>query len=151
MPDIIIPDTSCLIFLDKIGEIELLQKMYSRTIVTREIAEEHILPLKKWIEVETVKETGYQKILEQSVDKGEASIMVLAMELKDCVISIDDLKARKTAKNLGIKMTGTLGILYKAKRAGYIDSMRETIEKLKHVDFRISGKIEQELIRLSGE
>ena len=151
MPDIIIPDTSCLIFLDKIGEIDVLQKLYNRTVVTKEVAEEHISPLKKWIEIETAKEKRYQKILEQSIDKGEASIMVLALEMDDCVVSIDDLQARKVAKKLGLRITGTLGLIQKAKKAGHIESMRETIEKLKRVDFRISEKVEQELLRLSGE
>lgn len=151
MPDIILPDTSCLIFLDKIEEIEVLQKLYSRTIVTREIVEEHISPLKTWIEIQTAKEKRYQKVLEQTVDKGEASIMVLALEMENCIVSIDDLKARKVAKRMGLRVTGTLGIIQKAKKAGYIESMRETMEKLKRVDFRISERIEQELLRLSGE
>ena len=151
MPDIIIPDTSCLIFLDKIGELEILQKLYSRTVVTIEIAEEYMLPLKTWIKIESAKEKLYQKILEQSVDKGEASIMVLALEMENCIVSIDDLKARKTAKKLGLRLTGTLGILYKAKKAGYIQSMNKTIDKLKDANFRISEKIEKELLRMSGE
>jgi predicted nucleic acid-binding protein len=149
MPDIIIPDTSCLIFLDKIGEIDVLQKLYSRTVVTREVAEEHISPLKKWIEIEAAKEKRYRKVLEQTVDKGEASIMVLALEIDNCVVSIDDLRARKAAKKLGLRITGTLGILHKAKKAGHIESIRETIEKLKRIDFRISEKILQYLLLLS--
>jgi predicted nucleic acid-binding protein len=151
MPDIIIPDTSCLIFLDKIGELEILQKLYQKTVVTNEIAEEYMLPLKKWIKIESANKKLYQKILEQSVDKGEASILVLALEMENCIVSIDDLKARKTAKKLGLRLTGTLGILYKAKKAGYIQSMNKTIDKLKDADFRISEKIEKELLRLSGE
>lgn len=151
MPDIILPDTSCLIFLDKIGEIDVLQKLYSRTVVTQEIAEEYISPLKEWIEIETAREKHYQKVIEQTVDSGEASIMVLAIELENCVVSIDDLRARNVAKKLGLKLTGTLGIIYKAKKIGHIKSMRETIEKLKLVNFRISEKIEQKVIQLSGE
>ncbi|TVQ15103.1 MAG: DUF3368 domain-containing protein [Balneolaceae bacterium] len=151
MPDIILPDTSCLIVLEKIGALDILQKLYSRTVVTKEIAEEHIITLKKWIEIETPTENRYQKILEQTIDKGEASIMVLAMEMDHCIVSIDDLRARKVAKKLGLRMTGTHGIIHKAKKAGHIESMRETIEKLKGVDFRISEKIELELLRLSGE
>lgn len=151
MPDIIIPDTSCLIFLDKIGELNILQELYNRTIVTNEVAEEYILPLRNWIEIETVKEKHHQKVLEQLVDKGEASIMVLAMETENCVVSIDDLRARKAANRLGLRITGTLGVLFKAKKAGHIDSMRITIGKLKQIDFRISEKIEKELYRLSGE
>ena len=77
--------------------------------------------------------------------------MVLALEIENCIVSIDDLKARKTAKKLGLRLTGTLGILYKAKKAGYIQSMNKTIDKLKDADLRISEKIEKELLRMSGE
>lgn len=151
MPDILIPDTSCLIFLDKIGELDIIQKLYKRTIVTKEIAEEYIDPLKNWIEIEEAKEKRYQKVLEQTIDKGEASIVILALETKSSVVSIDDLKARKVAKTLELRITGTLGIIYKAKKEGLIKSTKEAIEKLKQVDFRISEKLEQEIIRLSGE
>ena len=151
MPDIILPDTSCLIFLDKIGQIDVLQSLYNRTLVTKEVADEHILPLKEWIEVVSVQDKRYQKVLEHSVDIGEASMMVLALEMEDCVISLDDLRARKVAGKLGLKMTGTLGIISKAKKTGHIESMKKTIDKLKRVDFRISDKVEQELLRISGE
>jgi predicted nucleic acid-binding protein len=151
MPEIILPDTSCLIFLDKVGEIEVLQNLYSRTVVTKEIAEEHITPLKNWIEVVDAKDMRYQNVLRQTVDKGEASLMVLALEMENCVVSIDDLRARKVALRLGLKITGTLGVLHKARKTGHIDSMRDVIAKLKHVNFRISEKVEQELLRLSGE
>jgi len=99
MPDKLLPDTSCLIFLNKIGEIHLLEKLYSKTIITEEIVEEYIDPLPEWIEIKTPDEKRYQKVLEQTVDKGEASLMVLALELKDCVVSIDDLRARKVVKH----------------------------------------------------
>lgn len=151
MPDKLLPDTSCLIFLNKIEEIQLLEKLYSKTIITEEIVEEYIDPLPEWIEIKTPDEKRYQKVLEQTVDKGEASLMVLALELKDCVVSIDDLRARKVAKALNLRLTGTLGIIHKAKKAGLISSTKETLQKLKAVDFRISEKIERELLRLSGE
>ncbi len=151
MPDIILPDTSCLIFLNKIGEIHLLDKLYNKAIVTEEIVEEYIEPLPEWIEIKNPDEKLYQKVLEQTVDKGEASLMVLALEIRDCLVSIDDLRARKVAKSLNLRLTGTLGIIHKAKKAGLISSTKETIQKLKAVDFRISEKIERELLRLSGE
>lgn len=151
MPDKLLPDTSCLIFLNKIGEIHLLEKLYSKTIITKEIVEEYIDPLPEWIEIKTPNEKRYQKVLEQTVDKGEASLMVLALEVQNCVVSIDDLRARKVAITLNLRLTGTLGIIHKAKKAGLISSTKEALDKLKAVDFRISEKVERELLRLSGE
>ena len=151
MPDVIIPDTSCLIFLHKIEQINLLQQLYEKTIVTPDIVSEFDSPLMDWIEIKDPKDKQYQKVLEQKIDKGEASIIALAMDIKNCVISLDDLKARKTAKSLGLTITGTLGILSNAKNKGQIKSIKVMIKKLKAVDFRISKKIEKELLRLSGE
>ena len=90
-------------------------------------------------------------MLEQIVDKGEASIMVLALETAESVVAIDDLKARKLAKSLDLQITGTLGIIVKAKKAGLIKSTKKCIAKLREVDFRISEKIAKEIIKLSGE
>ena len=151
MPKIIIPDTSCLIFLEKIGEIQILKELYSRVVTTNEITKEYIYSLPKWIKISDAREKQYQKVLEQIVDKGEASIMVLALETAESVVAIDDLKARKLAKSLDLQITGTLGIIVKAKKAGLIKSTKECITKLREVDFRISEKIAKEITKLSGE
>lgn len=151
MPKIIVPDTSCLIFLEKIGEIQILKELYSRVVTTNEITNEYIYSLPKWIKISDAREKQYQKVLEQIVDKGEASIMVLALETAESVVAIDDLKARKLAKSLDLQVTGTLGIIVKAKKAGLIKSTKECITKLREVDFRISEKIAKEIIKLSGE
>lgn len=90
-------------------------------------------------------------MLEQIVDKEEAGIMVLALETAESVVAIDDLKARKLAKSLDLQITGTLGIIVKAKKAGLIKSTKECITKQREVDFRISEKIAKEIIKLSGE
>jgi len=151
MPDLLLPDTSCLIFLGKLGQLDTLTRLYGKVKVTTEVAEEHILDIPSWIDVVEVTEKRHQQLLEQSVDRGEASIIALAMELEDCIVSIDDLRARKIARSLGLRLTGTLGILYKAKTEGLIPSMRQAIDQLKSVDFRISASIEQELLKLSAE
>ena len=48
---------------------------------------------------------------------GEVEVMILAQELGEDVLTvIDDNAARKTARYLGIKVTGTVGVLTKAKK-----------------------------------
>lgn len=37
MPDVAIPDTSCLIALSNTGELELLKKLYSKIIIAKEV------------------------------------------------------------------------------------------------------------------
>ena len=45
MPKIIISDASCLILLDKIGELEILNKLFGIIITTSEVAKEFGQPL----------------------------------------------------------------------------------------------------------
>ena len=47
----IIADTSCLISLDKIGELEILNKLFGTIITTTEVAVEFGQPLPTWVEI----------------------------------------------------------------------------------------------------
>lgn len=51
---------------------------------------------------------------------GEAEVLMLGLELDQSIVVLDDALARRVAEALGLKLTGTLGILLDAKRAGYI-------------------------------
>ena len=64
---------------------------------------------------------------------------------------MDDLKARKIAKRFDLVITGTLGIIHKAKEIGMINEIRPYLEKLKKYNFRIAGNIEEELLRMNNE
>jgi predicted nucleic acid-binding protein len=49
MPNVIVSDTSCLILLSKIGELELLERLYGEIIITEVVKSEFIDPLPSWI------------------------------------------------------------------------------------------------------
>jgi len=51
MRNVIIADTSCLIILFKIGELDLLRQLYGKVFITREVAFEFKQPLPDWIEM----------------------------------------------------------------------------------------------------
>jgi predicted nucleic acid-binding protein len=151
MHNIVISDTSCLIVLNKIGELELINKVYQSITTTVEVKQEFSDPLPDWIKIEKVKDLNYQKILETQIDKGEASAIALAIEKESPLLLLDDLKARKLALKLNLPFTGTLGIINKAKEVGVIKSIKPIIEKLTETDFRISFNIIQELLRINHE
>lgn len=142
MPKIIISDTSCLIILSKIGELDLLQKIYGEVITTSEIALEYgdILPV--WIKINDVEDKSKQELLELQLDKGESSAIALAMENLDSVIILDDYKARKIADHLGLLYTGTLGVIIKAKLQGIIPSIKPLLFKIKQTNFRLTEELE---------
>lgn len=151
MPDVVISDTSSLILFQNIGELEILKKIYGNIYTTPEIAKEFTEKLPDWILIKKVEDIKYQEFLETQLDKGEASAIALAKEMENPLLILDDLKARKLAKKLKLKITGALGVIHKAKEIGIIKFIKPIIEKLLQTDFRISENIIQELLELNKE
>lgn len=147
----VIADTSCLIILTKIDELDLLFKLYGNILTTAEVAKEFNEPLPAWITINEVADKHVQQVLELQVDLGEASAIALALETEDCTIILDDIKARKLANKLGLKITGTVGIIVKAKLNGLIPSIKPYIEKIRKTNFHLSTDIELQALKIAGE
>ncbi len=147
----IISDTSCFIILHKIGEITLLQKLYGTVLTTPEVASEFGEPLEAWVEIKSPTDKSRQQVLELQLDKGEASAIALALELPESTIILDDQKARRVAEKLGLNITGTLGVIVKAKKEGIVGSVKDVLTKLKANNFRLTPELEKETLRLAGE
>ena len=81
-----------------------------------------------------------------NLGKGEAEVIGLAKETGMKVI-MDDLKARKAAETLALRLTGTIGILLKAEKSGFIPSAYTKAKELKDRGFYISDEI---LNQMSG-
>ena len=151
MQKTILSDTSCLILLEKIGELDLLHAIFGEIIITQDIADEYGLTLPNWISIQNPTNKNYQKILEASIDKGEASAIALAVELADCLLIIDDLKGRNLAQTLGIKITGTFGVILEAKLSGKINSVKPLLAKIKETDFHFSRELEKKILAKANE
>jgi predicted nucleic acid-binding protein len=151
MPKTIISDTSCFIILANIGELDLLQKVYWQITTTPDIAVEFGEALPQWVEIATVTDSYKQQLLEIQIDKGEASAMALALEIPGSTIILDDNKARKIAKQLGLAYTGTIGIIIKAKLTGVIPTIKPLLKKIRQTDFRLSADIELQALAEAGE
>lgn len=143
MPNII-SNTSCLIVLDNIGMLDVLKELYGKVFITEEVSKEFGKTVPDWIEVRRVSDNKYLKLMKNFVDLGEASTIALAVETDDIVIILDDLKARKLAQKLNLKITGTIGVLIKARKRNIITSTQEVLNKLRNEGFRISDEIEKE-------
>jgi predicted nucleic acid-binding protein len=151
MPDVVIADTSCLIVLSNIKELGLLQKLYGNIITTPDIARQFAEHLPDWVIIKAPADHQKQQILALQVDNGEASAIVLALEMPGNTIILDDLQARKLAEQLGISITGTLGIIIKAKLNGLIPSIKPILNKIKQTNFRISPSLEAAALNEANE
>lgn len=151
MPELIICDTSCLILFDKINRLELLRHCYDQVYATPEIGAEFGKPLPNWIKIREAKNQALRQMLTQILGEGEASAIALTFDLPGALIALDDLKARKVAKSLNLKITGSLGILVKAKEQGHIEQLSPVLKQVQQTDFRIAENIIRKIVATVGE
>ncbi len=151
MREVVIVDTSCLILLNKINSLDILKSLYSRVVITAEVNSEYNQTIPAFINLKEVQDSALQQTLEQMLGKGESSLIALAYQFKDSLLVLDDRKARKIAKSLGFDVTGTLGILVKAKQSGIISRIKPFLDKLSQTDFRISDKVIARILEIAGE
>ncbi len=67
-------------------------------------------------------------------------MLKLALECGDAIVILDDALASQAAHSLGLRVTGTLGLLLDAKRAGLITRIEPVLDTLESLRFRLHGK-----------
>jgi predicted nucleic acid-binding protein len=82
---------------------------------------------------------------------GEREVLALALETPDSVCVLDDALARQVARALHIRVTGTLGILIDAKRAGIISAVRPLIDQLQSLGFRLAPRTRAAVLTITEE
>ncbi|NBR57470.1 MAG: DUF3368 domain-containing protein [Chitinophagia bacterium] len=128
----IIVDTSCLIILTKINELNLLRLLYSKVFVTKEIANEFGSELPDWVAVYPIERNNIKLLFESKIDRGEASAILLALTMPNNV-------------------TGTIGVIIAAKNKNIILSIKPILDKIKETNFYISKEIEDAALMLAKE
>ena len=99
----------------------------------------------KWLTVVEVK--GYEKYLNR-LHTGEAGVIALAKE-KNGIAALDDLDARAVARQEGVKISGTLGIVKRGYELCPIKTKNELnaiLGDLKEVHFRMDREIEKDIL-----
>lgn len=156
MPKVIV-NTTPLIALCRIGCLDILQKMYHEIIIPLAVYQEitakedavcmQVKAADDWIHVEQIHDITEKKMYKAKLHAGEVEVMILAQEQNADLVVIDDNAAKRTAKYLGFTVTGTLGILMKAKQYGMIESVYSLILKLKQNGFYISFELESRILK----
>lgn len=147
MPELIIADTSVLIALEKIDLMNILCKIYKEILLPDAVVKEfgNIN-----IGCHTVRKVESRLITilmrDLNLGRGESEVIALAYET-NCNALIDDLKARKAAENLGVPISGSIGVLLKAEKLGVIDSALKKAQELKDKGFHISNELLDEISR----
>lgn len=132
----VISNSTPLIALSAIDKLDLLKKNYDKIIVPEAVYQEitqkdnHFLKNIHFIEVIEIKNQEAKRLFQTTLHQGEVELMILADEIKSDLCIIDDYLARKYAKYLGLKITGTLGVLLKSKEKGFLKKIKPLIDQM---------------------
>ena len=154
----VIANTTPLIALANIDRLELLHELYGTIIVPQAVVDEIISePAKQrvrsatWIKVEAIQDPSQKDIFRARLHAGEVEVMILAREQNADLVIMDDNAAKKTAKFLGLNVTGTLGILLKAKKEGYLEMVEPIMNELIRDGLFISDTVKGYVLKEAGE
>ncbi len=150
MTEVAVSNSSCLIALERINKMEILIKSFDHLFIPYAVQEEFDKKI-DMISVRKAKNTAVVASLNTQIGKGESEAIALAMEIKNSFLILDDKKARRIAKQLELKIIGTIGLLLRAKSKNVITSIEPFLEDFQKVGFRISHKLYLEAKHLSGE
>jgi predicted nucleic acid-binding protein len=159
-----VSNTSPLSNLASIGRLELLKSQFSEVRIPSAVARElaaHPDPaataaldaaLREWIRIVPPEDTPLFRMLRRQVDSGEAEAIALAADLKADIVIIDEQEGRALARQAGLSVTGTLGVLLRAKRSGLIRLIKPEIQALRNrARFFLSASLEAEVLSAAGE
>ncbi len=154
----IVVNTSPLVALDRIGQLDLLPALYGKIIRPQSVVDElkagrsiyggtDSLYHAAWLETA---EDPPEMILRKELGAGETAAIALAFRIQADLIILDDLAARNVAVELGMNVTGTLGVLLAAHKKGILKDLRHAISLLEDSGFRISNTLVTSILKLTG-
>ena len=149
MSRVVVSDSTCLIGLERIRQLELLPQLFDEVFVPPAVAAEFGITL-DWLKVRTPGDAAHVATLKLLVDEGEAEAIALAKEL-GCEVILDDLQARKLAAKQNVPCVGLFGLLLRAKAAGKVKVIRPFVEGLQAEKFYFSEALVAEAMRLARE
>ena len=105
-----------------------------------------------WIHVEPITDSTSKSMYKAKLHDGEVEVMILAQEHEgDHLVIIDDGPARRTAEYLGLTLTGTIGVLIKAKGKGLIGAVMPVISIMEKQGIYFSDDLKARVKRVAGE
>lgn len=159
---LVVVNTSPLISLDACNQLDLLRKFYAQVIVPAEVERELSvggatgLPNgltrahRRWIKVRTLRAPPSPALV-AALDLGEAEVIALALEISCSLVLIDETLARAVAWAAGLQVTGTIGVLWRAKTEGLLPAIKPSTDLMLSRDVRLSKSLIDSVLRRAGE
>ena len=154
MTRVVVADTGPLIALARIGQLDLLRRLYGRVVVPpavhTELAIDSNRPGAKvlagvfaagWAAVESVTDSSVRSELDQLLGPGEAEAIALAEQVDTRFLLIDDARGRRAARARGLPVVGVAGVLLAAKSRGELAAVGTALDRLSDAGYRLSPRL----------
>lgn len=139
----VVSDSSPLITLAKIGQLELLPRLYGKISITPQVYHEVVVDgaglagsaevrAANWIDVQMLADPGELRQVQErlGLGAGEASSILLSGEVRAGLVPIDEIRARRAAQGRGLAVLGCVGILEDAFRSGLVTDLRQAYRQM---------------------
>jgi predicted nucleic acid-binding protein len=157
----VICDVSPIQYLHQVGLLDLLRLRYGAITIPPAVAAELREGTLRGVDLPAFEALDWMKIRQPAgrlllpivadLGAGEREVLALGTETPDSVVILDDALARQYARILNLTLTGTLGVLLKAKEAGLLPAVTPVLDRLEHLRFRVDPETRQAVLRLAGE
>jgi predicted nucleic acid-binding protein len=154
MAQVVVADASVLIALAQIGQLSLLERLYEEVVIPSAVQSEVAPSMPKlppWVHTQTLQRPLDSRVAHAALDAGETESISLALETRAQWVILDDLQARRLAKDLGLAVVGTAGVLFAAKQRGFIAAVRPPLDALRAAGFRLRRDVYEEILKAAGE
>lgn len=151
MRKVVIADTTCLILFFKIDLLHILHSLYPIVTITPEVAVEFGEGIPPWINIEPATPGNIERLIGYNIGLGETTSLALAMEQPGSTVILDDGKAKKIARLFNLEVTGSLGIILKAKQQNLIENVKDVLERVKATNFHMPSTLENLVLKIAGE
>lgn len=160
MPEVI-ANTSPLQYLFQLNLLDLLPELYGEVIVPEGVVMELrsgvdrgvMLPdldALSWLRIRKARSAAVLA-LAAGLGAGEREVLALALESEDPLVILDDSLARRFAQRFSLPLTGTLGLLLKAKQRGRIEAVKPYLDRLESLRFRLDSSTRSSVLSLARE
>lgn len=154
-------NTSPLLYLNLVDQLHILPALYGTVVIPTAVQIELLAGRQRGIHVPDIEHLPWIQVISLNdrtliplvtdLGAGEAELIGLGRQHPGSRLILDDTLGRRIAILNGLTITGTVGVVVKAKQAGFVPAVKPIVLALRQGGLWLSDELIQEVLRQAGE
>ncbi len=159
--DIVIDTGPLIALIAGLGSLDILRSLYRRVEVPFEVTQEVLVDnatrfgAREFTQAEWLDRLNapmrLPPYLANSLDAGEAAVIHCALTKGIETVCIDEPVGRRVARLHGLRLTGSLGVLLRAKREGHLPAVRPALMQMAMQGIHLHPHLIDSTLKLADE